>query len=146
MREAHFGKNWTWVNLKDTLADVDWQLAIRKREGFNTIAALTFHINYYVESILKVLQGKTLDSHDDYSFNHPAINNEASWQKLLDKAWADATTCAEMIEQLPDSKLEETFVNEKYGTYFRNFAGCIEHTHYHLGQIVILKKLFQSEA
>ena len=30
---------------------------------------------------------------------------------------------------------------EKYGTYYRNFHGLIEHAHYHLGQIVLIKKL-----
>ena len=30
---------------------------------------------------------------------------------------------------------------EKYGNYFRNLTGIIEHLHYHLGQIVLIKKL-----
>ncbi|RYE23804.1 MAG: DinB family protein [Sphingobacteriales bacterium] len=141
LRDVHFGGNWTCVNLKDTLKDVDWQLAIRKQDGFNTIVALAYHINYYVDTIKKVLQGNALDAHDKYSFDHPVVNSEADWQQLLEKAWADATACADLIEQLPDSKLEEFFTDEKYGTYYRNFAGMIEHTHYHLGQIVIIKKM-----
>jgi hypothetical protein len=32
------------------------------------------------------------------------------------------------------------FDDGKYGTVLRNILGLIEHTHYHLGQIVILKK------
>jgi hypothetical protein len=31
-------------------------------------------------------------------------------------------------------------VEEKYGSVLRNIMGVIEHTHYHLGQIVLLKK------
>ncbi|MGN6163930.1 MAG: hypothetical protein ACTHOF_05245 [Flavisolibacter sp.] len=42
---------------------------------------------------------------------------------------------------MADSKLDEIFVDEKYGTYYRNLQGIIEHTHYHLGQIVLIKKL-----
>jgi hypothetical protein len=42
---------------------------------------------------------------------------------------------------LPESKLAETFSDEKYGNYYRNIHGIIEHTHYHLGQIVLIKKI-----
>ena len=46
-RDVHFGGNWTFVNLKDTLADISWQEATAKHLDFNTIANLLFHINYY---------------------------------------------------------------------------------------------------
>jgi len=42
---------------------------------------------------------------------------------------------------MPDEKLAEGFVDEKYGNYFRNIHAMIEHSYYHLGQIVILKKI-----
>jgi len=50
-----------------------------------------------------------------------------------------------LIEQLPETKLGETFSDEKYGTYYRNLHGIIEHNHYHVGQIVIIKKLLLQE-
>ncbi|MBL7827608.1 MAG: DinB family protein [Saprospiraceae bacterium] len=140
-REVHFGGNWTWSNLKDNLADVTWEQATRKIESFNTIAALVYHINYYVRAGLKVLNNQPLDSHDKYSFDVPPIQNQADWEQLLNQVWADAETFASLVEQLPDSKLHEIFALEKYGDYFRNLHGVIEHTHYHLGQIVIIKKM-----
>ena len=45
------------------------------------------------------------------------------------------------MEQLPETMLWETFADEKYGNYYRNIHGIIEHTHYHLGQIVLIKKI-----
>jgi hypothetical protein len=48
-----------------------------------------------------------------------------------------------MIEQLPETKLWEDFWGEKYGNFYRNFHGIIEHGHYHLGQIVLIKKIIQ---
>jgi len=35
-------------------------------------------------------------------------------------------------------------MEEKYGNYYRNFHGIIEHCHYHLGQIVLIKKMLLS--
>lgn len=47
-RQVYFGGNWTSVNFKETLSDVDWKQATAKIHSFNTIAMLVFHTNYYV--------------------------------------------------------------------------------------------------
>jgi len=140
-REVFFGGNWTSVNLKDTLKDIDWRQASAQVYSCNTIAKLVFHINYYVSSVLKVLQGGPLDAHDKYSFDLPPVQSEEDWKNLITKTFSEAEQFAALIEQLHEDKFAETFVDEKYGTYHRNFLGIIEHTHYHLGQIVIIKKL-----
>ena len=139
-REVHFGGNWTSVNLKDSLAGITWQQATTKLYSLNTIAALVYHINYYVSAVLKVLEGGPLDAHDKYSFDLPLIQSREDWEKLLNKTWTDAKNFADLIEQLPGSKLENDFSEKKYGSYYRNLHGIIEHTHYHLGQIVLIKK------
>ncbi len=143
-RHVHFGGNWTCVNLRDTLKDVSWQEALHTREGFNTIAVLTFHTNYFVDAVLKVLEGGPLEANDSFSFTHPPITNEADWQRLLEKLWSDAEHFATLVEQLPDDRLHTDMADPKYGTWYRNLHGIIEHTHYHLGQIVVLKKLLRS--
>ena len=140
-RAVLYGGNWTWSNLKDHLADVTWQQATTKVNSLNTIAALVFHMNYYVSAIIMVLQGNPLNASDKYSFDCPPITSKEDWDQLLNKTWADAETFATLVEQLPESMLWETFADEKYGNYYRNLHGVIEHMHYHLGQIVLIKKL-----
>jgi hypothetical protein len=140
-KEVFFGGNWTSINLKQTLDAVNWQQATTSLHGLNSIAALVYHINYYVSAVKKVFEGGTLDAHDKYSFNLPAITSETDWQTLLDKTFADAGSFASLVEQLPEHTTEQTFVDEKYGTYYRNIQGIIEHTHYHLGQITLIKKI-----
>ncbi len=145
-REIHFGGNFTSSNLKDHLSDVTWQQATTKAYSFNTIATLVYHINYYVSAVLKVLQEKPLNASDKYSFGHPPILSQEDWENFLNKTWTDAENFASLIELLPESKLWETFSDEKYGNYYRNIHGIIEHAHYHLGQIVLIKKiLLQAE-
>lgn len=141
LRDVHFGGNWTCSNLRDQLKDVSWQQAIKKAESFNTIATLVFHVNYYVSAIARVLNGEELNAKDEYSFHHPPINSQEDWEYMLSKVWADAENCAALIEQLDAAKLDDDFTDKKYGSYARNLLGLIEHTHYHLGQIVILKKI-----
>jgi len=140
-RDVHFGGNWTSSNLKEHLADVTWQQATTQVYSFNSIAILVYHMNYYVSAVLKVLQGAPLDASDKYSFDLSPILCQQDWEKLLDKTWADAEGFASMVEQLPEQKLGDTFSDEKYGNYYRNIHGVIEHIHYHLGQIVLIKKI-----
>lgn len=143
-REVYVGGNWTASNLQNLLANVTLQQANTKVYNLNSIATLVFHINYYVSAVLKVLQGQPLNASDKYSFDLPTLKTETDWKNLVDKTLADAETFATLIEQLPDEKLWEHFADEKYGNYYRNLHGIIEHTHYHIGQIAILKKIIAS--
>ncbi len=144
-REVHFGGNWTVSNLRDQLSDVTWEQATTKVYSFNTIATLVYHINYYVFIASKVLQGGALVGKDEESFNHPSILSQQDWENMLKKVWIDAEIFANLIEQLTDEKLMDNFAEEKYGNYYRNIHGIIEHTHYHLGQIVLIKKIIHKE-
>lgn len=141
LREVYFGGNWTVSSLQEHLKDTTWQQATTKIGSFNTVAALVYHVGYYVSAALNVLQGGPLDASDKLSFDHPLVTNQEDWEKLLDKSWSDATALATLIEQMPEQQLWEDFTDQKYGLYYCNLHGIIEHIHYHLGQIVLLKKL-----
>ena len=57
----------------------------------------------------------------------------------------EAELFAQEIEKLDELKLYEVFSEEKYGNYFRNIVGIIEHAYYHLGQITLIKKMIQQK-
>ena len=144
-RDVFFGGNWTVSCMKEKLSNVSWQQANTKLDSLNSVVALTYHNYYFVLALLDVLEGKPLTAHDKYSFNHPQIQSQQEWEDFLNKVWDDVELAALLIEQLPDSKLMEDFADKKYGNYYRNIAGIIEHTHYHLGQIALIKKLLQKD-
>jgi hypothetical protein len=48
-----------------------------------------------------------------------------------------------LVRTMDDSKFDQPFIDEKYGTVLRNIEGVIEHCYYHLGQIVLVNKLIQ---
>jgi hypothetical protein len=144
-REVFFGGNWTSVNLKDQLADLTWEEASAKVHNLNTITALVYHIHYYVQAVLKVLRNGALDAHDKYSFDHSSIQSREDWEEFLRSVWAHAEEFASLVEQFPEQKLWTLLAEEKYGHYYRNIHGIIEHTHYHLGQIVLIKKILRQQ-
>ncbi len=141
LRELHFGGNWTGSNLKAHLADVTWQQATTRVDQFNTVATLVHHCAYYITVATKVLEGGPLEGTDADSFVMREITTEEDWQALLSRVWTEAEYFATLVEQLPTDILDATFGAEKYGNYYRNLQGIVEHTHYHLGQIVLLKRL-----
>lgn len=133
-----------WVantNFKDQLSDVSLEQATAKVGSLNTIAMLAFHIDYYIAGLINVFEGGDLEIRDQFSFDLPSIESQEQWEELLHKLWKDSEKFAVLLEQMPDSKMNEVFTNEKYGTYLRNIDGMIEHAYYHLGQITLIKKL-----
>ena len=141
LRDVHFGGNWTTTDLKTTLTDVSWKEATTQVYSLNSIASLTFHMTYYVDVLITVLEEHQLTGNDELSWNLPEIESQESWENLQKSCWFKAEKVALLIEELPDEKLTEDFIDPKYGTTYRNIAGIVEHMHYHLGQIVIIKKL-----
>jgi hypothetical protein len=141
LHDVYFGGNWTSVNVQKTLEDVDWIQATTRIESLNTIAVLVNHINYYIGGVVDVLIGKPLLIKDKYSFEHPPINNQEDWLKFISNGYHQVHEFISEIEKLTDDQIKVDFIEPKYGTWFRNLSGIIEHCHYHLGQIVIIKKL-----
>jgi hypothetical protein len=136
--------NGTWVantNYKHQLTDLNWEIATAKFHSLNTIAVLAQHIHYYINGIKNVFEGGSLNIKDKYSFDFLPIQSQSEWENFLSKFWKDSEEFALLVEQLPEEKLKELFVEEKYGTFQRNIDGMIEHSYYHLGQIVLIKKL-----
>ena len=71
------------------------------------------------------------------------LESEEDWKNLVNKFCADAERLIQLVEKLPEEKLQETFVDEKYGTYLRNIDVIIEHSYYHFGQVVLLRKMIE---
>lgn len=143
VEQVYFGGNWTTSNLKGQLADVTWQEATTEIKGLNTIATLVNHMTYYTRPVSRVLEGEPLVAKDADSFTHPSINSQEDWERIQNQHWVDAEQFVALIKELPDEKLLESFTEEKYGIYFRNLMGVVEHFHYHLGQVSLLKKLIK---
>ena len=143
LREVIF--NGVWIantNYKDQLFKLTWEEATTKIGPLNTVADLTYHINYYLEGILNVFESGSLEIRDKYSFNLPPIKSKGDWERLMNGMFNNAEKLANHIELMSDDKLEEVFVDKRYGSYQRNIEGLIEHCYYHLGQISLIRKMF----
>lgn len=138
-----------WIantNYQEQITNVSWNEANVKIHDLNSIALLTFHMNYYLEGLIKVFDGGPLEISDRYSFEMKVITTEKEWNYLKDRFLKNAATFCNKVAALEDTIFEQSFVDEKYGTYLRNIEAVIEHSYYHLGQIVLIKKMILNTA
>lgn len=144
IRDIHFGGNWTDVDMKMVLKDVTFEEATNTSTPFNSIALLVFHTNFYLRIVHKRLNGDTttrFKQEDSFITEPPA--SEAEWQALLQQTWDDAEAFAKTVEQSSDERMWED-ISKGNGSFYKNIHGVVEHNHYHLGQIVLVKKLLRS--
>jgi DinB superfamily len=138
--------NGKWIantNFKEQIESISWQQATQKVGGLNTIAALTFHINYYLKGLLYAFENSKLEIRDKYSFDLPPINDQNDWDALVSDLINNSEKFVKCIENIEETQLDRPFIEEKYGTLNRNIEGVIEHSYYHLGQISLIKKLLK---
>jgi uncharacterized damage-inducible protein DinB len=141
--EVHEGDNWTEVNIKDTLADVGYKEAtIVTKASHNTIASLLHHISFYNEVVMQRLSGIDPVISGSNGFEMAAIKNEDDWIKLKARNMDSALQLASAVRQLPEEKIFDLTVTG-HSTHYKMLHGVTEHAYYHLGQIVILKKLIR---
>lgn len=141
-KEVYLDGKWIAnTNFKDLLCDITLDQANRRVKDLNSIALLTNHVNYYLEGILEVFKGNPLTISDKKSFDFDLITTETDWEDLKTKLNANATKFYGYVDKMSNTDLNAVFVDEKYGNYKRNIEGVIEHSYYHLGQILLLKKL-----
>jgi hypothetical protein len=144
LREVFLNGHWIAnTNYKEQLACIGWEQAIYKIGTLNTIAALTFHVNYYLTGLLQAFENGKLEISDKYSFDLTPIASAADWNLLVTAFLNNAANFSDAIEKMDDSLFDQPFIDEKYGTYLRNVEGVIEHSYYHLGQIVWIKKMIE---
>lgn len=142
LREVLLNGHWIAnTNYKELIESVNWEQATTKISSLNTIAELTFHINYYLEGLNSAFETGRLEISDKYSFAMPNITTESDWQALVKQFLKNSELFIEKVESMPNSAFDEPFMDPKYGTYLRNIEGVIEHSYYHLGQISLVRKL-----
>ena len=145
LREVLLNGHWIAnTNYKEQILSLNWRHATQKIDTLNTIAALTYHINYYLAGLLNAFENGKLEIRDKYSFDMPKISSEADWNKLVADFLDNSEKFSNHVEQMNDSIFDQPFIDEKYGSYLRNIEGVIEHSYYHLGQISLIKKMVKT--
>jgi hypothetical protein len=142
--DVHEGNNWTEVALGPTLQDVTWQEATTLTPASpNTIASILHHLTFWNRVMARRAHGLATEVGPANGFDVPTIASEAAWHALLADNLQSAQELASAIRSFDEAKLPIPIL-PAYGSAYKNLQGAVEHLHYHLGQLVMLKKLVRS--
>jgi len=135
------GKLIAFTNIQEQIKDLTLEQATYKVEDLNTLAALTFHLNYYIDGVLQVFKGGDLTIRDKFSFDMEPLKTDKDWEDLKFEFLKNSKSFYGHLLQMSEEKLKGDFVKEEYGSYHKNIDAMIEHCYYHFGQMVIIKKV-----
>jgi len=135
------GNPWLEVNLANTLNDVTAEQAYRKiNPNLNTIWEIVNHLIQWRRNILRRVQGETITT-PDHNYFVPVLDpSEAAWHQSLQNLGKSQDQWNTFLTYFDDGDFEKIYINNNH-TYYEHIHGIIQHDVYHLGQIVLLKKL-----
>ncbi|NML65319.1 DUF664 domain-containing protein [Hymenobacter sp. RP-2-7] len=143
--DVHSGGNWTEVDLAHTLADVTLtEATTRTPASVNTLASLVRHLTFWNRVMARRAHGQPTEIGPANGFDAgPALGTEADWQALRADLTRSGEELAAAIRAVPDEQLTAAIL-PGYSSAYKNLQGAVEHLHYHLGQLVILKSLVRA--
>ena len=138
--DLQHGDSWLGYNFKEVLHGVSADKALQDISGnTNSIWKLVSHITYWRTSVVNRLTG-TNNPPPFQDFLLPADCNEASWRQALHDFEAAYHLLRNAIQHFNPDNLDKPSP-KKEQTFYELMMGCLQHDAYHMGQMMLLKKV-----
>lgn len=139
--DVHEGGNWTEVSLKEILVDVDFiEASLLTPASPNTIASLLSHISFWNRVMVERIAGIEVEVPVSNGYDAKVLSSEAEWTTLKNDNTNSSLELANAILKIDEQKLLQEILPGR-PTMYKSLQGSVEHVHYHLGQMVIIKNL-----
>ncbi|MEN3331661.1 MAG: hypothetical protein V7641_1026 [Blastocatellia bacterium] len=140
LKRAYEGEAWHGPALTHILTGVTAEQAARRPiPSAHTIWELVLHISAWESAVLSRIEGRYVAEPDEGDWPAVVDTSDVAWQATLAKLDATHRKLREAVSRLEDERLHERLAEGKESAYFA-INGVIQHTLYHAGQIVLLKK------
>ena len=144
LMDVHNGNNWTEVSIEALLEDVTREEAITVTYmSPNSIAMLLHHLSFWNRTVAERGRGTEPSIGRDNGFDTPELRNTKEWNTLTKDNIASAKELAKVIRDFDETKLE-TPILPGHSSAYSNFQGQVEHVHYHLGQMMMIKQFLRT--
>ena len=141
--ELQHGNCWIGNNFKETLHGIDANAA--SKPGYvngNSIWQLVSHLIYWRTSVVNRLTG-SLNLPPFPDFRLPEELNEENWKQVLLDFEAVYHLLRNAVQHIKDENLDKPSPKEGQ-TFYQLILGCLQHDAYHLGQMMLIKKMILS--
>lgn len=134
------GEAWLDISLLPTVANIPAAEAAKNIYSLNSIWQIVFHITCWRETLLLRIKDRKPPVPENNFFEAIKVTSEEAWQDLLQRLEASQKALMELLEGKKDIDWDE----QPSGGSFNNFElmqSILQHDAYHLGQIVLIKKV-----
>jgi hypothetical protein len=138
------GNCWIGYNASEILEGITSEMAQTNAfEKGNTIWQIVNHISFWRDiTASRLTEKKGIDT-DETGMDQPAMLSDDAWaqtkQRFNDSFQSLHTAILNIREEELSLKLGEQ------GTVYSNITGCLQHDAFHLGQIMLLKRLASAQ-
>jgi len=137
----HFdGSPWLDVSIMDTLKNISASQAAKKTDHVNSIWQIVNHMIAWRETNLKRLKDEMVAAPENNFIEEIKDTSEEAWQATLKKLERSQHNILSFVSTATDAMLEKVYITNGF-SYYEHLQGILQHDAYHLGQIVLLKKL-----
>lgn len=107
----------------------------------NSIWQIVNHISFWRELVTRRINEKAAIDTDETGHDAPPVTDQQEWEKTLLRFNRSFEKLHAAILQFDETLLFDELDGK--GSYYYNITGCIQHDAFHLGQIMMLKRVAQ---
>jgi hypothetical protein len=134
------GNCWTGYNAQQILSGINAEAAKTKAyEKGNSLWQVVNHISYWRELVASRIRERKPIQAEGEGFDLPAITDEGAWKNTLDRFNESYVLLREAINTLTEEELYRKMDGDQ--TLYYNIHGCLLHDSFHLGQVILLKRM-----
>jgi hypothetical protein len=142
LRRAFHGEAWSGPSVKEVLNGVTAEMAARRPlQDVHSIWELVHHITAWVEIVEKRVQAQTVTVTDEVNFPPVIDRTENAWAASLRRMEEAEAALRKTVLELPQSRLDEPGIPGGDSVYIL-LHGAVQHSLYHAGQIILLKRFW----
>jgi uncharacterized damage-inducible protein DinB len=143
VHDHYNGQPWLDVTIMGVLEDLTYLEASKKIGEHNTIWQLVVHITEWKNTCVARIMGKKSRCPEHNYILPVEDNSELAWVKALSALEEAHFRLMDILTTYKKEDLNEVYKNKH--TYYEHLSGIIIHDAYHLGQIMLLKKLIREK-
>jgi uncharacterized damage-inducible protein DinB len=139
--DLYDGNAWIDVTTAGTIKNINSEQAFsRPAENLNSIWEIVNHLVNWRETVLKRMNGEIIEEPKNNFFEPVKDNSEDAWRNILIRFDESQKMWLKFLSGFVNESLEKYYSQSKY-TFYELIFGILQHDAYHLGQIVLIKKM-----
>ena len=138
------GHPWIEVNLAATLEGITAADAAQKIGRLNSIWQIVNHLVSWRETLLKRINGESAPAPENNFIEDITDASSVAWKKTMERLQVSQGKLIAYLSGTEATGLDENPRQEQYSRY-ELIESILQHDVYHLGQIVLIKKLLRDK-